>query len=63
MAVERDSLISTIVMRAKSPSDAWTIPKSVVEGDDSDTAPEGAENEFNENECRRVSTRVYYSRQ
>ena len=46
-AVERDRSISTMVMRAKTPSDAWTLLKGMVESDDSDIACESAKKEFN----------------
>ena len=46
-AVERDSSISSTVMRAKSPSDTWTLLKGMVESDDSDIACESAKKEFN----------------
>ena len=39
-AVEKDSVISTMVMRAKSPSDAWMLLKSMIGSDVSDTAQE-----------------------
>ena len=46
-AVEKDNVISTMVIRAKSPSDAWKLLTSMVESDDSDLAVESAKKEFN----------------
>lgn len=36
--VERESSPSNMVRRAKSPSDAWTLLKSMIESDDSASA-------------------------
>lgn len=41
-ATERDNSLSGMERRAKSPSDAWTLLKSIVESDDSTTARENA---------------------
>jgi len=47
-AVERDSSISTMVMRTKPPSEASTLLRSMVESGDSDIACESAKKEFND---------------
>lgn len=47
-AIERDSFISIIVIRAKPPSDAWMLLKSMVESNDSSTGRERARKEFDE---------------
>ena len=63
VAVERDSMISTMIMRAKSPSDAWKLLKSMVESDGSDTAQESAKREFNNLKMKAgESTREYVTR-
>ena len=41
-AVEKDKSVAEIVVRAKAPSEAWKILKSVVEDDNSDRAKEQA---------------------
>lgn len=42
-AIGRDSSVSGMAMRAKSPSDAWTLLKSMVESDDSAIARENSQ--------------------
>ena len=41
-AVEKDNSVAEIVVRAKAPSEAWKILKSMVEDDNSDRAKEQA---------------------
>ena len=41
-AVEKDKTIADIVVRAKAPSEAWNILKSMVENDNSERAKEQA---------------------
>ncbi|CAN0447468.1 unnamed protein product [Ascophyllum nodosum] len=41
-AVEKDKSVAEIVVRAKAPSEAWKILKSMVEDDNSDRAKEQA---------------------
>ena len=45
-AVEKDKSIADIVVRAKAPSEAWKILKSMVEDDSSDRAKEQAKKNF-----------------
>ena len=45
-AVEKDRSIADIVVRAKAPSEAWKILKSMVEDDSSDRAKEQAKKNF-----------------
>ena len=45
-AVEKDKSIADIVVRAKAPSEAWKILKSMVEGDNSDRAKEQVTKNF-----------------
>ena len=45
-AVEKDKSIADIVVRAKAPSEAWEILKSMVEDDSSDRAKEQAKKNF-----------------
>lgn len=45
-AVEKDSLFLNLVMRAKSPSEAWESLKSMVESDDITTDRENAKKNF-----------------
>ena len=45
-AVEKDKSIADIVVRAKAPSEAWKILKSMVEDDSSDRAQEQAKKNF-----------------
>ena len=45
-AVEKDKSVAEIVVRAKAPSEAWKILKSMVEGDNSDRAKEHAKKNF-----------------
>ena len=45
-AVEKDRSIADIVVRAKAPSEAWEILKSMVEDDSSDRAKEQAKKNF-----------------
>ena len=45
-AVEKDKSITDIVVRAKAPSEAWKILKSMVEDDSSDRAKEQAKKNF-----------------
>ena len=45
-AVEKDKTIADIVIRAKAPSEAWKILKSLVEDDSSDRAKEQAKKNF-----------------
>ena len=45
-AVEKDKSVAEIVVRAKPPSEAWKILKSMVEDDNSDRAKEQAKKNF-----------------
>ena len=45
-AVEKDKSIADIVVRAKAPSEAWKILKSMVEDDSSDRAKEQTKKNF-----------------
>ena len=45
-AVEKDKSIADIVVRAKAPSEAWKILKSMVEDDNNDRAKEQAKKNF-----------------
>ena len=45
-AVEKDKSVAEIVVRAKAPSEAWKILKSMVEDDNSDRAKEQAKKNF-----------------
>ena len=45
-AVEKDKSVAEIVVRAKAPSEAWKILKSIVEDDNSDRAKEQAKKNF-----------------
>ena len=45
-AVEKDKSVAEIVVRAKAPSEAWKILKSVVEDDNSNRAKEQAKKNF-----------------
>ena len=45
-AVEKDKSIADIVVRAKAPSEAWKILKSMIEDDSSDRAKEQAKKNF-----------------
>ena len=45
-AVERDKSVAEIVVRAKAPSEAWKILKSMVDDDNSDRAKEQAKKNF-----------------
>ena len=45
-AVEKDKSIPDIVGRAKAPSEAWKILKSMIEDDSSDRAKEQAKENF-----------------
>ena len=45
-AVEKDKTIADIVVRAKAPSEAWKILKSMVEDESSKRAKEQAKNIF-----------------
>ena len=45
-AVEKDKSVAEIVVRAKAPSEAWKILKSMVEDDSSDRAKEQAKKNF-----------------
>ena len=45
-AVEKDKSVAQIVVRAKAPSEAWEILKSMVEDDNSDRAKEQAKKNF-----------------
>ena len=47
-AVEKDKSIADIVVRAKAPSEAWKILKSMVENESSDRAREMAKKQFEE---------------
>ena len=47
-AAEKDKSIADIVVRAKTPSDAWKILKSMVEDESSDRAREMAKKQFEE---------------
>ena len=47
-AVEKDKSIADIVVRAKAPSEAWKILKSMVEDESSDRARELAKKQFEE---------------
>ena len=47
-AVEKDKSIADIVVRAKAPSEAWKILKSMVEDESSDRAKELAKKQFEE---------------
>ena len=47
-AVEKDKSIVDIVVRAKAPSEAWKILKSMVEDESSDRARELAKKQFEE---------------
>ena len=47
-AVENDKSIADIVVRAKAPSEAWKILKSMVEDKSSDRARELAKKQFEE---------------
>ena len=45
-AVEKDKTIADIVVRAKAPSEAWKIRKSMVENDSSERAKDQAKKNF-----------------
>ena len=47
-AVEKDKSIADIMVRAKAPSEAWEILKSMVENDNTDRAREMAKKQFEE---------------
>ena len=47
-AVEKYKTVKDIVVRARAPSEAWKIPKSMVEDDSGDRARELAKKQFEE---------------
>ena len=47
-AVEKDKAIADILVRAKAPSEAWKILKSMVEDESSERARELAKKRFEE---------------
>ena len=47
-AVEKDKSVADIVVRAKAPSGAWKILKTMVEDESSDSARELAKKQFEE---------------
>ena len=55
-AVEKEKSIADIVVRAKAPSEAWKILKSMVEDESSDRAKEQAKKNF---EGLSINMRIY----